>query len=93
MDVRAGLPSGLRRSGNVAVAEIDIPGIPKQMAAHSQVSFRQNCLSSETASRSDSGMVLRPLLRGLPRVRLGGQERQRKVQRAQSKRVKRLVSR
>jgi filamentous hemagglutinin len=37
-DVRAGLPSGLRRSGNVAVAEIDIPGIPKQMAAHSQVS-------------------------------------------------------
>jgi filamentous hemagglutinin len=38
MDVRAGLPSSLRRSGNVAVAEIDIPGIPKQMAAHSQVS-------------------------------------------------------
>ncbi len=38
MDVRAELPSGLRRSGNVAVAEIDIPGIPKQMAAHSQVS-------------------------------------------------------
>ncbi|UOK38523.1 hemagglutinin repeat-containing protein [Pseudomonas palleroniana] len=38
MDVRAGLPSGLRRSGNVAVAEIDIPGIPRQMAAHSQVS-------------------------------------------------------
>lgn len=33
MDVRAGLPSGLRRSGNVAVAEIDIPGIPTQMAA------------------------------------------------------------
>jgi filamentous hemagglutinin len=38
MRVRAGLPSDLRRSGNVAVAEIDIPGIPKQMAAHSQVS-------------------------------------------------------
>ncbi|HBO2188346.1 hypothetical protein KGZ01_28995 [Pseudomonas aeruginosa] len=38
MDVRAGLPSNLRRSGNVAVAEIDIPGIPRQMAAHSQVS-------------------------------------------------------
>ena len=38
MDVRAGLPSDLRRSGNVAVAEIDIPGIPKQMAAHSDVS-------------------------------------------------------
>lgn len=38
MDVRAGLPSNLKRSGNVAVAEIDIPGIPKQMAAHSQVS-------------------------------------------------------
>ncbi|WP_212633174.1 deaminase domain-containing protein [Pseudomonas panipatensis] len=38
MDVRAGLPSYLRRSGNVAVAEIDIQGLPKQMAAHSQVS-------------------------------------------------------
>lgn len=38
MDVRAGLPSDLRRSGNVAVAEIEIPGLPKQMAAHSQVS-------------------------------------------------------
>lgn len=38
MDIRAGLPSDLRRSGNVAVAEIDIPGLPKQMAAHSQVS-------------------------------------------------------
>ncbi|HFH4373058.1 TPA: deaminase domain-containing protein, partial [Pseudomonas aeruginosa] len=38
MDVRAGLPSNLRRSGNVAIAEIDIPGIPRQMAAHSQVS-------------------------------------------------------
>ena len=38
LNVRAGLPSDLRRSGNVAVAEIDIPGIPKQMAAHSRVS-------------------------------------------------------
>ena len=38
LDVRAGLPSDLRRSGNVAVAEIDISGIPKQMAAHSRVS-------------------------------------------------------
>lgn len=39
MDVRAGLSSDLRRSGNVAVAEIDIPGLPRQMAAHSQVSL------------------------------------------------------
>ncbi|WP_082223541.1 deaminase domain-containing protein [Pseudomonas sp. RIT-PI-a] len=38
IDVRAGLPSGLPRSGNVAVTEIDIPGMPKQMAAHSQAS-------------------------------------------------------
>jgi len=38
MDVRAKLPSDLRRSGNVAVAEIDIPGVPNQMAAHSQIS-------------------------------------------------------
>ncbi|WP_234641465.1 deaminase domain-containing protein [Delftia tsuruhatensis] len=38
MDIRSGLPSGLRRSGNVAVAEIDIPGVSGEMAAHSQVS-------------------------------------------------------
>jgi len=38
MEVRAELPSRLRRSGNVAVAEIDIPGLPQHMAAHSSVS-------------------------------------------------------
>lgn len=36
-DVRAGLSSSPKRSGNVAVAEVDIPGMPKQMAAHSSV--------------------------------------------------------
>jgi hypothetical protein len=36
-NVRAGLPSAPKRSGNVAVAEIDIPGMPKTMAAHSRV--------------------------------------------------------
>lgn len=35
--IRAGLPSNPKRSGNVAVAEVDIPGMPKQMAAHSSV--------------------------------------------------------
>ncbi|WOS43081.1 deaminase domain-containing protein [Xanthomonas rydalmerensis] len=38
MDARAALPSDLRRSGNVAVATIDIPGIQTEMAAHSQIS-------------------------------------------------------
>ncbi|QTU10170.1 hypothetical protein HUT24_24090 [Pseudomonas protegens] len=38
MDARAGLPSDLRRGGNVAVADIDIPGISRQMAAHSGIS-------------------------------------------------------
>ncbi|BAQ79495.1 adhesin/hemagglutinin [Pseudomonas sp. St29] len=38
MDARAGLPSDLRRGGNVAVADIDIPGVSRQMAAHSGVS-------------------------------------------------------
>lgn len=38
MEVREKLPSRLRRSGNVAVAEIDIPGLPQHMAAHSGVS-------------------------------------------------------
>ncbi|PAA98158.1 hypothetical protein CJJ13_08730 [Serratia fonticola] len=36
-DIRAGLPSAPKRSGNVAVADVDIPGMPKQMAAHSGV--------------------------------------------------------
>ncbi len=36
-DVRAGLSSSPKRSGNVAVAEVDIPGMPKQIAAHSGV--------------------------------------------------------
>ncbi|WP_411754135.1 hemagglutinin repeat-containing protein, partial [Serratia sp. (in: enterobacteria)] len=36
-DVRAGLSSSPKRSGNVAVAEVDIPGMPKQVAAHSGV--------------------------------------------------------
>ncbi|MDN0117883.1 deaminase domain-containing protein [Yersinia frederiksenii] len=36
-DVRAGLSSSPKRSGNVAVAEVDIPGMPKQIAAHSSV--------------------------------------------------------
>ncbi|WP_295912000.1 hemagglutinin repeat-containing protein [uncultured Xanthomonas sp.] len=38
MDARAGLPSDLRRSGNVAVATIDVAGIQTEMAAHSQIS-------------------------------------------------------
>ncbi|KFK92281.1 MULTISPECIES: DUF6862 domain-containing protein [unclassified Serratia (in: enterobacteria)] len=37
IDVRAGLSSKVKNSGNAAVAEIDIPGMPKQMAAHSRV--------------------------------------------------------
>ncbi|NIG76579.1 hypothetical protein F3J34_23720 [Klebsiella sp. Ap-873] len=36
-DVRAGLSSSPKRSANVAVAEVDIPSMPKQMAAHSGV--------------------------------------------------------
>lgn len=36
-DVRAGLPSDPRRSGNVAAAQIDIEGLPAQMAAHSDI--------------------------------------------------------
>jgi filamentous hemagglutinin len=36
-DVRAGLPSDPRRSGNVAVATVEIDGLPSQMAAHSDI--------------------------------------------------------
>ncbi|MEI7343084.1 DUF637 domain-containing protein [Pectobacterium brasiliense] len=34
-DLRAGLPSAPKREGNVAVAEINIAGMPKTLAAHS----------------------------------------------------------
>ncbi|CAI1080768.1 DUF637 domain-containing protein [Serratia quinivorans] len=37
-ELRAGLPSDPKRSGNVAVASINVEGIPKEMAAHSSVS-------------------------------------------------------
>lgn len=49
MDVRAALPSDLKRSGNVAVAEIivDVPGVSTQMAAHSQVSSASRGLIGE----------------------------------------------
>jgi hypothetical protein len=36
-DVRAGFSSSPKRSGNVAVAEVNIPGMPKQISAHSSV--------------------------------------------------------
>lgn len=37
-ELRAGLPSDPKRSGNVAVASINVNGMPKEMAAHSSVS-------------------------------------------------------
>ncbi|MBN3097529.1 DUF637 domain-containing protein [Pectobacterium brasiliense] len=43
-DLRAGLPSDPKRSGNVAVADINIPGIPKTLAAHSGVNVSGNGL-------------------------------------------------
>ncbi|MCQ8233624.1 deaminase domain-containing protein [Pectobacterium carotovorum] len=43
-DLRAGLPSDPKRSGNVAVADINTPGIPKTLAAHSGVNISGNGL-------------------------------------------------
>lgn len=37
MDLRAGLPSKSRLSGNVAVADINIPGMPKILAGSSRI--------------------------------------------------------
>ena len=37
MDARTGLSSDLKHGGKVMVADIDIPGISKQMAAYSLV--------------------------------------------------------
>ncbi|WP_228011699.1 hypothetical protein [Serratia marcescens] len=37
-ELRAGLPSDPKRSGNVAVVSINVEGMPKEMAAHSSVS-------------------------------------------------------
>lgn len=36
-ELRAGLPSEPKRSGNVAVASINIAGMPKEIAAHSKI--------------------------------------------------------
>nr|WP_279588213.1 deaminase domain-containing protein [Luteibacter anthropi] len=36
-DVRSGLASKFKNSGNMAAAEIDIPGLPGKMAAHSRI--------------------------------------------------------
>lgn len=37
VELRSGLPSDYKRGGNMAVAEINIPGMPKTMAAHSRI--------------------------------------------------------
>uniref|UniRef100_UPI001F0C1EE1 deaminase domain-containing protein n=1 Tax=Serratia microhaemolytica TaxID=2675110 RepID=UPI001F0C1EE1 len=37
-DLRSGLSSKIKNSGNAAVAQIDIEGMPKTMAAHSRIS-------------------------------------------------------
>ncbi|MFE8046462.1 deaminase domain-containing protein [Brenneria goodwinii] len=37
IDLRAGLPSAPKRSGNVAVAQIDIQGMPKTLASHNHI--------------------------------------------------------
>lgn len=36
-DLRAGRPSAPRNSGNVAVADINIPGMPKMLASHNHI--------------------------------------------------------
>jgi The BURPS668_1122 family of deaminases len=36
-DLRSGLPSNIKNSGNMGVAEIDIPGVPSTMAASSKI--------------------------------------------------------
>ncbi|WP_228768306.1 deaminase domain-containing protein [Limnohabitans sp. DM1] len=46
-DLRAGLPSATKNSGNVAVAKVDIPGLPSQIAASSQVEIAGNGVVGE----------------------------------------------
>jgi filamentous hemagglutinin len=41
-DVRIGLPSGAKNSGNVATANVDIAGLPSQMAASSEINVTKN---------------------------------------------------
>jgi hypothetical protein len=36
-ELRATLPGKIKNEGNMAVAEIDVPGLPKEMAAHSRI--------------------------------------------------------
>jgi hypothetical protein len=37
LSIRSALPSALRKGGNMAVAEVDIPGVPSKIAAHSRI--------------------------------------------------------
>ena len=38
-DIRAELPKKLRGSGNVGVAQLDIPGLPSELKAHSRINY------------------------------------------------------
>ncbi|MEE2729947.1 MAG: type VI secretion system tip protein TssI/VgrG [Pseudomonadota bacterium] len=38
-DIRVGLPKKLRGSGNVGVAQLDIPGLPTELKAHSRINY------------------------------------------------------
>lgn len=38
-DIRTVLPKKLRGSGNVGVAQIDIPGLPTELKAHSRINY------------------------------------------------------
>lgn len=49
-DIRASLPSALKREGNVAVANINVDGLPSQLSAHSRI-------DTPTPSQAAQGIV------------------------------------
>ncbi|WP_288446730.1 DUF637 domain-containing protein [uncultured Serratia sp.] len=69
LDARAPFPQNIRKSGNAAVAQIDIPGMPKTLAAHSRVDKAEKSFvgkgggnfTYETIKNSDGNPIPRNL--------------------------------
>jgi filamentous hemagglutinin len=54
--IRAQLPSDLRRSGNMAAADIHVDGVPSELAAHSSINDPSPALQAEGVVGRSSGI-------------------------------------
>jgi len=71
-DIRADLPKKLRGSGNVGVAQIDIPELPIELKAHSRVSYATDKGADGFVHLADeSDWVFKPMAVDPDNVRVG----------------------